>query len=162
MFVDMRVAISTVYFPTRPLPFLIVFSLPYFFSSNPSSHREDPPGHLFNPLAKGLTHKLSSLQTLDLELLKSSSPPALSSSSSSASSSASSSFSSLNFPLPHLETDIDGDGVKGVNADLRCGAVKRKIGDKDEMDISMKRIMKRQRYDTEGDVKIQGSCEGYV
>ena len=133
--------------------------LPCFVSS---SHHEDTPTPLFNPRAKGLTHKLSSLQPLDLELLKNSSPPPLSSSSSSSSSSSLSSLPSSNFPLAHIDADPGGDGNKDVNGDVRLGTGKRKMGDKDELDIPKRKLVKRQRFDDEGMVRVQGSCEGYV
>jgi len=109
-----------------------------------------------------LTHKLSSLQPLDLELLKNSSPPPLSSSSSSSSSSSLSSLPSSTFPLSHIDADPGGDGNKDANGDMRLGTGKRKMGDKDELDIPKRRPVKRQRFDDEGIVRVQGSCEGYV
>ncbi|CAG8450926.1 5267_t:CDS:10 [Paraglomus occultum] len=49
---------------------------------------------------------------------------------------------------------------KDVNGDVRLGTGKRKMGDKDELDIQKRRPVKRQRFDDEGVVRVQGSCEG--
>ncbi|CAG8588413.1 1152_t:CDS:10 [Paraglomus brasilianum] len=58
------------------------------------------------------------------------------------------------------DADPGGDGNKDANGDMRLGTGKRKMGDKDELDIPKRRPVKRQRFDDEGIVRVQGSCEG--